>query len=241
MRSSEVNRANRTYHEAQSYMELLPNYFAWTYGSFRPYLKGAVIELGCGAGLGIATYVDRVSQIVAVDHDKNLLSRLKASYRTDRVQVILADLSGDWSELNGLSANVVLLMDVLEHFEDDLEFLRRAAALLKSGGHILIKVPGQACLYSAMDRASGHFRRYDPGDLEALASKLRLRVVKLKQINRLGSLGYRLRHQRAINFSRSFSHSQLKIINLAMPLVRLFDMLPGPSGLSLVAVLEKDP
>ena len=71
--------ANRTYHEALAQMELLPNYYAWTYEAFRPFITGEVIELGCGAGLGMATYVDRVQRVYAVDHNEKLLKRVRAS------------------------------------------------------------------------------------------------------------------------------------------------------------------
>jgi SAM-dependent methyltransferase len=222
-------------------MELLPNYYAWTYGLFRSYLSGEVLELGCGAGLGIAKYLSRVERVFAVDHNDDLLWRIRASLPDDRVHVIQADLSGDWTELDGLSVDTVIIMDVLEHFRDDLEFLHKTAKLLKPGGHIVLKVPGQKSLYSPMDQASGHYRRYDPEDIEGLASKLGFRVVELKHINRLGGLGYRVKNRQSTNFSKSFTHLQLKIINLALPLVRLFDVLPGPPGLSLVAVLARDP
>jgi SAM-dependent methyltransferase len=222
-------------------MELLPNYYAWTYGAFRPFLSGEVIELGCGAGLGIASYHSRVDRVYAVDHNEDLLRRVQANFPRDRVRTILADLAGDWSELQGLSVDSVILMDVLEHFRDDLTFLRKAADLLKPGGHVLLKVPAQSRLYSPMDRASGHFRRYDPKDVETLASSLGLRIVKLNQINRLGALAYRVKNHNATNFSKSFAPLQLKIINLALPLVRLFDVLPRLPGLSLVAALAKCP
>ena len=239
MPSSEIGQANRTYHEAQSHMELLPNYYAWTYGLFRPYLTGEVLELGCGAGLGIATYLDHVDRIVAVDHNEDLLRRIQASLPKNQVQVVKADLSGEWTDLAGVSVDAVIIMDVLEHFEDDLGFLRRTANLVRPGGYIAMKVPAQSRLYSPMDQASGHFRRYDPKDIESLASKLGLRVVDLKHINRLGAFAYRVKRRQSTNFSKSFTRLQLKIINLALPLVRLFDFLPGPPGLSLVAVLAK--
>lgn len=241
MESIEISSANRTHHETQSHMEHLPNYYAWTYGVFRSYLSGDVLELGCGAGLGIATYLDRVQRIFAVDYNEDLLRRVQASLPKDRIQTVQADLAGDWTKLKGISVDTVIIMDVLEHFEDDLELLRKTTQLLKPGGHIVIKVPGQSSMYSPMDQASGHFRRYDPDDIEAMASKLGLRVLELKHINRLGGLGYRIKNRQSTNFSGSFTHLQLRIINHILPLVRLFDVLPGLPGLSLVAVFARDP
>ena len=160
---------NRTYHEAQSSMELLPNYYKWTYGKFRRYITGDVVELGCGSGTGIRCYLERAHHVYAVDHNDELLMRISQSFDTSKVTPIKADLMDDWHELKGIEADIVILMDVLEHFRDDEDFLQKAAALLKPGGKIAIKVPAQSALYSSIDEASGHFRRYDPEDLRRLA------------------------------------------------------------------------
>ena len=239
MQDRKIVEANRTYHKAQSHMELLPAYYAWMYDYFYQYITGRVIELGCGAGMGIATYVDRVDRVYAVDHNEELLHRVKSRLPGHRVVTIQADLCGDWAELRGLRADTVILMDVLEHFSDDTGFLQNAKALLIPGGHLAIKVPAQSAAYSEMDRASGHFRRYDPEQVLALAEGLELKVVRMRQINRIGGFAYRFRSQRPTNFSRTFSAAQLKAINVALPLIRMFDLLPGLPGLSLGVVLRR--
>jgi SAM-dependent methyltransferase len=239
MQDSKVVEANRMYHEAQSQMEFLPNYYAWTYDYFAKYITGQVIELGCGAGMGISTYIGRVDRVYAVDHNEQLLRRVKTRLPDHRVVTIQADLRGDWAELRGLRADTMILMDVLEHFADDADFLRNAKALLVPGGHLAIKVPAQSAAYSEMDRASGHFRRYDPERILALAKGLELTVVEMRHINRIGGIAYRFRSQRPTNFSRTFSPAQLKAINLALPLVRMVDLLPGLPGLSLGVVLRR--
>jgi SAM-dependent methyltransferase len=220
-------------------MELLPNYYAWTYGIFRPWLTGTVVELGCGAGLGLPYYTDRASRVYAVDHDEALLARVRAA-SPPTVTAMNADLMADhWQEFDGVTADAVLMMDVLEHFADDRTFLAGAAKLLRPGGHVLIKVPAQSARYSPMDEASGHYRRYDPADLEALAAATGLEIVRLFPINRLGGLAYRFKNNAKSNFSRSFAPWQLKTINLGLPLIRLFDSVPVSDGLSLAAVLRK--
>jgi SAM-dependent methyltransferase len=236
---TDLAAANRTYHVAQSHMELLPSYYAWTYGIFRPWLKGVVVELGCGAGLGLPSYVDGAERVYAVDHDEALLARVRAA-SPPKVVAMNADLMAEhWSEFDGITADAVLMMDVLEHFADDAAFLAGAAKLLRPGGHLLIKVPAQSARYSPMDEASGHYRRYDPADLQSLADKAGLEMVRLDQINRLGGLAYGMKNQTKSNFSKSFSTWQLKLINLGLPVIRLFDRLPLGDGLSLAAVMRK--
>ena len=230
--------ANRTYHVAQDSMALLPNYYRWSYSVFGRFLRGKVVELGSGSGLGIPAYVDRVDHVTAVDHDRACLGRIRTAWPEDKVTTLQADLIGDWRELQGIQADSVLMMDVIEHFADDETLLRKSAALLNSGGHLLVKVPAQSALYSAMDEASGHYRRYDADQLRQLAINAGLEIVSLTSMNRLGAIAYRTRRKRRSNFSRSFSPAQLRAINWALPLVRLGDVVPGLPGLSLVGVFR---
>ena len=53
------------------------------------------------------------------------------------------------------------MLDVLEHVESDGETLRLLGKCLKPGGELIIKVPALNCLYSGMDKAIGHYRRYN--------------------------------------------------------------------------------
>ncbi len=230
---------NRTFHAIQQPMRLLPNYYAWTYGHFGRWLHGTVIELGCGAGWGLPFVIDRADRVIAVDHDDILLQGIR-DRGLRNVETVRADLmTADWPELGVIRADAIMMMDVLEHFADDAAFLATARGFLAPGGHLLVKVPAGSARYCAMDRASGHYRRYDPETLAALGAATGLELVHLASINRVGGLAYRLRKRRETNFSRSFAPWQLRLINLGLGVVRLVDRLPIADGLSLMAVLRK--
>ncbi len=64
----------------------------------------------------------------------------------------------------GLKNNVlpgVGLFDVLEHIEEDIEFLKKVQNSLILGGSLYISVPAYPFLYSEFDSSVGHFRRYN--------------------------------------------------------------------------------
>jgi 2-polyprenyl-3-methyl-5-hydroxy-6-metoxy-1,4-benzoquinol methylase len=239
MNVSELEAKNRTYHEAQDHMELLPNYYVWTYGAFRDYLRGTVVELGCGSGIGISTYVDNTTRIYAVDYNEELVRRIQQRFQSSKVVPIQADLIGDWHELSGITADAVIMMDVLEHFAEDKTILEKAWSLLRPDGHLLVKVPAQRALFSSLDQASGHFRRYDEKDLRALAAAVGYETVRIRHINPVGALAYRLKSGKTTNFSRTFSMPQLRFINTVLPVLRLFDNVPLLPGLSLAAVFRR--
>jgi len=70
------------------------------------------------------------------------------------------------SLLNGYDA--VFLLDVLEHIDDDLAFLRAALRHLRSGGLVVVNVPASMRFFSDYDRAVGHLRRYTAASLTTL-------------------------------------------------------------------------
>lgn len=231
--------ANRDYEEAQSRMAMLPSYYRWIYRDIRQYLTGDVVELGCGAGFGIGTYLDRAARVYAVDHDPALLKQIRDRYPGERVTPINMDLLSDWSALGDTRADAVILMDLLEHIEDELDLLCKIRGALRTGGYLLLKVPAQSRLYSPMDVASGHFRRYDKEDLKEEIEGAGFDQVSVRYINRLGALAYRRRRQERSNFSRSFSPLQLRVINSLVPVLSLVDNLIPLKGLSLIGVFRK--
>jgi len=52
------------------------------------------------------------------------------------------------------------LFDVIEHIEDDAQFLKSIRSLVKLGGRLYATVPTYSALWSREDELAGHFRRY---------------------------------------------------------------------------------
>jgi SAM-dependent methyltransferase len=71
----------------------------------------------------------------------------------------------------------VLMLDVIEHIEDDQEFVEGVAGdLLADGGVLLLSVPAYQRLFSSHDRALRHCRRYSPASCRRLLEKSGLTV-----------------------------------------------------------------
>lgn len=75
-------------------------------------------------------------------------------------------------------ADLVLMMDVLEHVPDDTEFLKQYVSKLKPGSHILISVPAFQFLFSGHDYFLEHFRRYNSRTLINAVEKSGLTVIR---------------------------------------------------------------
>jgi SAM-dependent methyltransferase len=69
------------------------------------------------------------------------------------------------------------LFDVLEHIENDQEFLDQIHRQLKPGGLIYLTVPSFNFLWSDADSHAGHYRRYTLGALDQLLEKSGFSIV----------------------------------------------------------------
>jgi hypothetical protein len=74
--------------------------------------------------------------------------------------------------------DAVLLLDVLEHVEDDRGFLARLVAESTPEAIFLVTVPAWPQLYSAHDVALQHFRRYTPSACRELLAAAGLEMTR---------------------------------------------------------------
>ena len=70
------------------------------------------------------------------------------------------------------SFDIVIMLDVLEHIEDDSAFLQQEVVpRLKPDGHLVISVPAHPSLFTSHDAFLGHFRRYTRSQLLDVSGK----------------------------------------------------------------------
>ena len=146
------------------HLQLATHYNRWIFLRLQPHLKGRTLEVGCGNGNFTSLIAPCCSQLVAVDLNAHYVAQTKARLRQySHVEVITADAT----KMNAQPMfDTIILLDVLEHIEDDVELLRRLRRQLAPGGTLLLKVPAIAALYNSLDTAVGHYRRYTPETLQ---------------------------------------------------------------------------
>jgi SAM-dependent methyltransferase len=139
-----------------------------------------ILEIGCGTGHNLPMLA-QFGEIDAIEIDET--ARAKASERLGK-PVGTAPLP----ELVGVapgSYDLVAVLDVIEHVEDDVAALKAIATALKPGGKILITVPAHQWMWSAHDVVNHHKRRYSKAGFEALLEKTGLQGRKLGYFNSL--------------------------------------------------------
>lgn len=146
------------------------NYYRAIVGHLRPYLGRRVLEAGAGIGTFAHHVLDGagVEEMLLVEPAVNNIGALERRFAGDQRVRVLHGYLGDVSA--GARMDSVVAVNVLEHIEDDVGFLRKAHETLAPGGHVLLFVPALPAIYGTLDEAFAHYRRYTK---HALAQRLR--------------------------------------------------------------------
>lgn len=78
--------------------------------------------------------------------------------------------------VDAVDADLLLMMDVLEHVDDDVGLLAHYAAKIPPGSRVLISVPAFQFLWSGHDVFLEHRRRYSLAQIEAVVRRADLQV-----------------------------------------------------------------
>ena len=139
-----------------------------------------ILEIGCGTGHNLPMLA-RFGNVEAIEIDP--VARGIASERLGK-PVSAAPLP----ELPGIERgayDLIAVLDVVEHIEDDVAALRAMRDCLKPGGRILITVPAHQWLWSAHDVVNHHHRRYSKTSLGRAITSAGLRHNGLRYFNSL--------------------------------------------------------
>ena len=214
-------------------------YNRWVLSHVRDYLGQRVLEAGAGIGNLSKQLLDR-PRLVLADYDPLYISRLKERFgRRDNIRIDQADLTlaPQFDRWRSEELDTVFCSNVLEHLEPDEEVLRGFERVLAPGGHCIIIVPAGPRLYTPIDAALGHFRRYSTEELQRKMTKAGFDVVYRKRFSRLGTLGWFV-SGRLLRRSH-LSPRQMIWFDRLLPLAKLLEhVLPVP-GMSLIVVGRK--
>ena len=130
--------------------------------------RPTALDIGCGTGANIAALADRF-RCVGIDPSPDAIALARQRFPTVEFRCGVAPT--DASDACG-QADLVLLMDVLEHVEYEADLLAAVVAEAKPGAIFFITVPADKSLWSEHDVTHGHFRRYDVACFRALWAKL---------------------------------------------------------------------
>lgn len=143
--------------------------------------RPVIVDIGCGDTFVVESILKHYPQaiIYAVDiaftpeiineiKEKGLSPKINLHYHLKEVPL-------------NVQADVILLMDVIEHIEDDVDFLKEVKLSHFSGGKTnwFITVPAFQHLFCSHDVFLGHYRRYDTTMLRTHLNKAELKTIEI--------------------------------------------------------------
>jgi len=214
------------------------NYAGWIFELLKPHLGREVLEIGAGHGTFTEMLAAEADRVVASDISQRCVSRLRERFSgAESVQIMHGSV--DSAAALGPFDSVVLI-NVLEHIEDDDGTLRELRGrLLRPGGRVILWVPAFSFLYSDFDRKIGHYRRYTKAGLRAQLCDAGYQVQDIRYVNAVGAAAWlvlaRLLHRTPTN------GTPVKIFDkyFVPVLKRLEQRQQPPFGQSVLAVASR--
>jgi glycosyltransferase involved in cell wall biosynthesis len=204
----------------------------------RPYVGNRVLEIGAGIGNMTQQLLPR-DRYVASEYDELHLEVLKSmAERRAGVEAIHADAQNPehFKKLQG-DFDTVVCLNVLEHIPDSRAALKNMYDSLQPGARIIILVPQGRWLYSPLDKALDHVKRYTRKDLIEAMTNAGFEMEKTFSFNRIGVVGWFL-NGKILRRTRMAKY-QLKMFDSLVWLWRRVDWMFPWHGLSIVGVGKK--
>jgi SAM-dependent methyltransferase len=219
------------------------HYQEWIADQFYPYLHGRIMEIGAGIGTMAKRWLAHADDLHLVEPAKNLFPVLRENFRAcSNVSLHHGNLEEILLKNPGLAVkafDAVIMINVLEHIEDDSCVLELIHRMLRPGGYLLIFVPAMPVLYGSLDKKFGHYRRYTKTGLVAVCGKAGYEISCSRYFDMFGALPWWLINR--VLHSSTLNPRMAKLYDrLVVPFARLAEkVVTPPFGKNLVLVGRK--
>jgi len=211
-----------------------------------PSRRPSLLDVGCGTG-GMLAELARFGRVQGTERES-----AAAEYARQRGFSDVSVVGSPPLPFETGSFDLVTILDVLEHVDDDVAMVAEIRRLLRPGGRMVATVPAFPSLWGQQDEISHHKRRYVRSTLTESVERSGLRLKRLTYFNTAlfapiatVRLVRRLRPHRG-ELSSDFEMMTSGIINDALG--RVFSLEASwlasrdlPFGISLMAVAERPP
>ena len=222
-------------------MALAENYRRWQFEIVAPFVSGTVLEVGGGIGNFTTDLAGIANSVVSIEPNEYCFKQLVEKTRdlknvaTHRATVESLDHKIALAQ----HMDTVILMNVLEHIQDDKAVLAKLRQCLKPTGRIVVLVPAGQWAFGSTDERLGHYRRYSKKYSRKLIASLGMEIEKVRYYNFIGIGAWWWNAKFAKRQNQS--NAQIKLFDkVLVPIISRFEkFLSPPVGQSLLLVARK--
>ncbi|HIF50421.1 MAG TPA: class I SAM-dependent methyltransferase [Thiotrichaceae bacterium] len=202
-----------------------------------------ILDVGCGNGDNLAL-LSGFGEVIAIEKESDAIERARLRKSGKVYEGALPD---NLPDSLGADFDLIVLLDVLEHIDDDSGSLTSVRKLISENGKLLITVPAFQWLWTNRDKLHHHKRRYTVVDIRQLLEDSGFEIQYISYFNTfLFPLAILERIKQKI-----IPPSETELLNMPDSLLnyvleKIFSMeiyfirkISFPFGLSVIAVAEK--
>ena len=173
--SSIIQTAERSSHLDPSENVIFQRHFI-AYIEASKLISGTVLEIGSGEGYGVSELSKKAQKYIAIDkYDTPIDEELKKNNNIEFFEMNVPPL--DFPEN---SVDFIVTFQVIEHIQEDEEFIKEIYRVLKPGGKLILTTPNRLM---SLSRNPWHVREYSPEEMREILNN------SFKNINIKGIFG----------------------------------------------------
>ncbi len=160
-------------------MEFMTNYNNHIFEVALNYFQNVEKCIDFGAGIGTLALIFRKKfnlNPICIEIDKENISYLKKRNFRSLKSLKNAPINND----------LIFSSNVLEHIKNDQIILNLMKKKLKKGGILYLFLPAKMLLWSKMDEAVGHYRRYELKEIERKCENAGFKIKKIQYVDSIG-------------------------------------------------------
>lgn len=221
-------------------LSTLRRYREWIMARFGPYLNGDALEVGAGIGNMTDHVIPFVSSLKLAEPSLNLIEKLRVRFTgASNMVIVQEDFQSTVKSTADKSFDSIIMVNVLEHIEDDATALSECHRILRPGGALLILVPALPFLFSKLDQIHGHFRRYKKTELAKGVRNAGLEIQEIRYFDFLGMVPWWLLN--TIGGATEFNPRLVRIYDAVfVPITRTLEsIVTPPAGKNIIVIAKR--
>ena len=208
----------------------------WMYSKIKPNINGSILEIGSGIGNISKHLISDFSNVTLSDYKEEYVNILKNKFdcETHKLDISTNDIHDELIN----KFDTIVILNVLEHIENEARVLNNCKKLLKQNGTLIVLVPAYQKLYNSFDVELEHIKRYNKSSLSKAIQAQQLSINKIFYFNAVGILGWYI--SGSILRKKLIPTNQMALYNRLIPFIKLIDILFFQLiGLSVIAISKK--